>query len=556
MMKLQSFTLKLTLALLLIMVFAVPAFSQETEDRNEGWFYADEHPEITEALGDHEYAAGVLEALSDSGTNWTELWDAISSQQGNLWSYACWLVINMPHLDRIEMTEDILLDHVRFAYASRTDLSYVAPQELFREFILTYRIGDEPVRMWRSNIWLEFNELVGETTAETARNINRWVFENLEVRERGFFGPRPDPWSVITAGTGTESDIAGVAIAMCKTFGVPARRTMIEVLGQESGGATWLEIYSDGEWIPMYPDNPDAFGDRGYFERENSHNVTVVSVSAAFTHEQVTSQYTGTGTLSLHFTRNDETVVDFEHFTISAWNDGAWLPLDDIWYDLSEDMTPEETGDGFVTVLGDGFYIVQTGVRNSRGDAFVRTLPVMIEAGSVTEVTVTLDIPVSLSEAVDLVQRNIDPLPELDLAYADPTTAVNFPAGLSPDTYTCIVIFDPAQEPSIRMLPMIAQWTADQGASLIGIGIGDPALASDFFSGTMSADSGTALFYSDPDGTIAAAFGLSPNDEGIYGNLPFVMLLTPGQEIIYLRDGYDLAVTDGLARAIELAETE
>ena len=546
--------IRITYMTVLIIAFAVIsttwAIAQE-EERTEGWFYADEHPEIVEALGDHEYAQGVLDALADAGTNWTELWEAIDRTEGIVWSHTCWLVINMPHLDRLEMTKDTLQEHARFAYATRTQLPYTAPQELFREYILTYRIGDEPVRPWRSEIWWEYADLVGESIEETARAINQWVYENLEVRERGFFGPRPDPMSVIRAGTGTESDIAAVAIAMCKTFGVPARSARVSVLGEEEGGRTWLEVYTDDGWVPMYPDNPDAFGDTGLIERDHPHNVTVVSVSAAFTNQQVTSRYSDTGTVVLRFTRNGEPVEDFEHFSVSAWNDGAWLPLDDLGFDLEEERMTAEEG-GFPAVLGDGVYVVQAGVRNARGDAYVQTVPVTVEPGDEIELTIALDVPLSETELVDLVQRRIDPLPQVDFSYASDTTAVPaFPSDLAPGEFACIVIFDAGGEPSIRMVPLVADWARESETVLIGVGIGERDTAEAFWIDTIG-ESTISRFYADPEGLIAGAFGHRANEEGEYTGLPLVMLLSPNTEIVFLKEGYDLSVGEGLARAMEL----
>ncbi len=560
----KFFTYNLIACLVIFLVLTPFANADEEIEKVEGWFYADDHPEIVEAMGDHEYASGVLNALTDAGTNWVELWGALESSEGIVWSHVCWLIINMPHLDRLEMTRNTLLEHARFAYATRTQLPYIAPQELFQEYILTYRLGDEPVRPWRSEIWFEYDELIGETPAETARAINRWVHDNLTVRSRGFFGSRPDPLSIITAGTGTESDIAAVAIAMCKTFGVPARRARVSVFGEESGGRIWLEIYSDGEWLPMYPDDPDSFGDTTLIEREHPHNVTVVSVSAAFTHQQVTSRYSETGMLRLHFTKNDEPVSDFQHFAISAWNNGAWLPLDDLGFDLEEERMTADEEEGFLTVLGDGFYIVQVGVRNARGDAYVQTSPVTINPDDEVELTFDLSVPASESDAVDLIQRTIDPLPEIDFMYGVPDRSPGdefpFPHNLSTTDYTCLVIFDSTQEPTIRMMPSIYEWAKDAGVILLGVGVDDPAAAENFWSGifgeTTGTETGRVHFFTDPDGTISEAFGYVPGDDGVYSKLPCVILISPDKEIIYFRDGYNLSVTAGLSRAIELSEME
>jgi hypothetical protein len=541
---------------LLVAFLLLGAWPRIAIGQPEGCFLPEEHPEIVEALSGIECGDGALEGLADAGTNWTELWEAIEALQGTLRAHACWLVANMPHLDRLEMTRSCLLEHARFAYATRTQLPYVAPQDMFREYILTYRIGDEPVRPWRAEIWHRFSDIVGDSPAETARAINEWVGENLSVRDRGFFGPRPDPLSVIAAGTGTESDIAAVAIAMCKTFGVPARQARISVLGEEEGDRTWLEIYSDGEWLPMYPDQPEEFGDVGLIERDHPHNVTVVSVLAAFTNEQVTSRYSETGEIRLIFTRNGESIDDFEHFAIGAWNCGAWQPLDDLGFDLEEERMAAEGEEGFVAVLGEGFYMIEAGVRNARGDAYVQTIPVTLNPGDEKELTIALDIPASASESVDLVQRTLDPLPEVDLLYASEGGSLMFPEALDAAKCTCIFIFDPGSEPSIRMAPAISEWALAEGVALYAIGVGDPGSAEDFWSDLGLEEMESARFFHDPDGTISEAFGHTPDDDGVYTKLPCVILLTPNREVVYLSDGYNLSIAEALARALELAETE
>lgn len=552
-MKKRHVTCLPALASILLLIPATVGYAAE---QPEGCFVQDEHPEIVEALSNIEFGDKALEGLADAGTNWTELWEAIDALQGILKVHGCWSVANMPHLDRLEMTRSCFLEHLRFAYATRTQLPYVAPQDMFREYILTYRIGDEPVRPWRAEIWHRYGDLVGNSASETARAINEWVAQNLTVRERGFFGAQPDPLSVIAAGTGTETDIAAVAIAMCKTFGVPARQARVSVLGEEEGGRTWLEIHSDGKWLPMYPDQPEAFGDAGLIEREHPGNVTVVSSLAAFTATQVTPRYSETGSIRLLFTRNGEPAGDFEHFTISAWNDGAWMPLDDLGFDLEEERMTAEAEEGFLAILGEGFYLVQAGVRNPRGDAYVQTIPVTLDPGDEKVLTIALDIPPTECEAVDLVQRTLDPLPEVDLNYATEGESFMFPETLDRSSYTCVFIFDPDSEPSIRMAPAICGWAEAEGVALYGIGIGDLGSAEEFWSDLGLEETGWARLFHDPDGTISEAFGHTPNDEGVYTELPCVVLLTPNREVVYLSDGYNLSVAGALARALELAETE
>jgi hypothetical protein len=519
-------------------------------------FVPDQHPEILEVLNAHESAAGVADALADSGANWPELWGALESLDGVLWSHACWLITNMPHLDRIEITRNTLLEHVRFAYATKKDLPYKVPDSLFQEYILAYRIGDEPVRPYRSFIWFKYPELKGKTMIETARNINNWVKKNLTVRERGFFGPRPDPAAIIAAGTGTQTDIATVAVAMCKTFGVAARQARVSVLGEKKGGYSWLEIYTDdGRWIPMYPDAPEAFGHTGHVEHLLPHNVTVVASSTGFKDILVTPTYTETGTLELQFKQNGEPVTDFQHFSINAWNNGAWLPLDDIDFSSPDAQLPKEDGGGYKAVLGDGAYLVEAGVRNGRGDAYVQTFPITIKPGSTMDLIVNLDIPANKLEAVDLVSRTIEPLPYIQLDYNTPVDpGFYFPKNLATGAYVLVILFDPQEDASKKMIPLVSLWAKSQNINVYAVGVGSPDVGADLWKEMTGLDPAQGPFFADPNGTIANAFGYKADDKGKYANLPMLLMMSPDGKIVYLRDGYSLLTADYLSRAKELSE--
>lgn len=384
----------------LFLSFPMVAFGQSNYSESD-------HGEIESLLGDLVTEYGIHDALADAGRNWKELWKGIKYTDKEWRADACWLIQNMPHLDRLEMTAEILEEHVRYAYVAKTELPYSIPDELFREYLLTYRIGDEPVRSWRKEIWYLYPWMIKDTPLETARTINQWVSENFTLRERGFFGPRPDPISTIKAKRGTFSDITAVTIACCKTFGVPARLASVSVLGGESGGLSFLEIYSDGKWIPMYPMEPEFLGDFSFLEKEFSNNVTLVKASTAFSEILVTEQYSDTGKLRLVFTRNGEPVDNFENFSLNVWNDGAWRPLDDIWLSASNDNPTE-----FSASVGDGSYLLIVGVRNERGDAYIRSKIIVVRNGKTIELTIPADNPDApieeISESIDSLDQNHD----------------------------------------------------------------------------------------------------------------------------------------------------
>jgi len=372
----------------------------------------------------------VSSALNDAGRNAPELEEAIGSVEGEERGHVLWLLTRMPHLDRLEMTGEILVEHVRLATARRGGL----PDSLFRPYVLTYRVGREPVEAWRSALARRWDAADGDVLS-TVRSINRDVASSVSERDREFFGPTQPPLFTLSAGTGTESEIAVLTTAALRAAGIPARRARVPALGAGKGGASWIEFHDGHEWTPLYPLHPEALGDAGWIERDHATNVTVVEASAGFETVLVTERYSDTGTLDVAFVSDGRPAGGFGHFSISVLNDGAIVPLDAL------EAAANDSG-RFRAELGDGRYIVAAGVRDEDGDPLVRMLNVTLEAGE------------SRGLAFDVTPRDAVPA-------AGPVEAW--------------VAIDPANEPDVRMLPLIASALDARDADATYVAVGDGA---------------------------------------------------------------------------------
>ncbi len=344
-------------------------------------------------LVDEGERSDLANALEDAGRNWPELSGALEALEGEQRDACLALIENMPHLDRLEMTASTLVEHVSLAFKARDEMPYDVPEEMFAPYILTYRIGEEPVEPWRAELYDRFAPVAQrEGTVEgTARAINADLASSLRKREWGFFGPTQSPLMTLHGGTGTEGEIAILACAALKAVGIPSRQASVAALGQEDGGAHWIEIYDGTDWLPMYPLDPEAFGDRGYMEREHPENVTVVSSRSAFDQVLVTDRYTDTGVVEFQFVDGGRPAAGFEHFSLSVRNDGALAPLDALEAVADEDGM-------FRAEVGEGSYVALAGVRDSGGSPFVMMQDVRVDPG----VTVPLGFDVTPRSEVAL----------------------------------------------------------------------------------------------------------------------------------------------------------
>jgi hypothetical protein len=427
--------LALLVALLLTAASAAPVSSGAPDDGFD-LFDADANRDLLQLVGEEE-RDDLSASLEDAGRNWSELASAIRDLADDQREAAVWLINRMPHLDRLEMTSEILKEHVVYAFSVREEMPYEVPDDMFRPYVLTYRVEEEPVERWRRALYERFAEraLVAGDVRSAARAINGELSGLLEERDREFFGPRQGPLFTLASGKGTESEISILTSAALKAVGIPSREARVRALGEQEGGASWVEVFDGELWIPLYPLAPEAFADFGHVEREHAHNVTVVSTRSAFERSLVTENYTDAGTLELTFLREGAPAPRYEHFSIGVLNRGSIVPLDEL------EAQADDQGE-FAATLGEGRYVLVAGVRDGLGNPFIMMSEVALAPGETRVV------------AFDVTDRDRAGTP--DLAMREKLGPV----------LTAWVGFDLDSEPSVRMLPLILRALRSRAANV------------------------------------------------------------------------------------------
>jgi hypothetical protein len=514
----RATTAAVTSALLLIFVMCGGAAAEPARD---GLFDAAEHGDVL-LLAPRESRDEFGHSLADAGHNWTELADAVRELAGEQREACIRLVNGMPHLDRLEMTAETLLEHVEYAYRVMAEMPYAVPDTMFEPHILTYRVEEEPVDPWRKSLHERFAPLAeSERTIEaTARAINRELAAAVSEREKEFFGPRQSPILTLRSGRGTEAEISILAAAAMKAVGIPSRQAGVPALGSEEGASSWIEVFTGERWVPLYPLEPDAFGDFSFVEREHWRNVTVVVTRSAFQELLVTESYTDVGTVELSFVSGGEPAAGFEHFSISVLNRGALVPLDAL------DVVADDDGQ-FTATLGNGRYIIQAGTRDESGNPLVMMRHVSLTPGS----TKRLAFDISPGGSEFSITRE-------ELARFEDAMAV-------------WVAFDLEGEPSKRMLPLIAS-VLDRRSKALDVTFAYMGVDPDNADDAREALGQTAViktvrdreewYYVDELGEHHAIGG-----SGV--ELPVIRIR--GREVILHSEGYDLNIERRLSRVID-----
>lgn len=378
--------LLVTTAIVLALAAAATALADQITD--EG--IADVRAKLPSLLSAAE-ADSFIESLKDAGANWPEFVDALEALDDEAHQRALiWLANRMPHIDRLEVTKDFLVENVVESFGAWDKIDSVDPNvvpdlDTFYKYILTYRISYEPVEAYRKVLRERFADAcTRKRPAEVAKAANEWVAENVELRDPSYFGGMASPVLVLKGKKATASEMMAFCLGVLRTFGIPARRAFCPGLQAVGKAAVWVEFFDGARWIPMYPRNPEWFGDFGRWEHDKGQKISIVLASSAFEFDHVTPSYTETGTLKLKLVQDGEPMKGFERFSVMVFGEGEWMTISDYM-----DTKTDDEG-GWSAELGDGTYLVAAGVREKNGSVFVVSKEVEIRPAETTEATIDL----------------------------------------------------------------------------------------------------------------------------------------------------------------------
>ncbi len=417
--------------------------------------------------------------LLDARGNWKAIAEAAREMDEGERKDLLDLLQGLDTKDRVEVSKEALVEHVRLAREAR-EKGMAADDEIYRSYLLAPRIGDEPIRPWREAIQVEPIDVVFCNPQGIATAVNYALWHHCEVREPDPLGCSLSPADVFKIRGGTERDLAVAAVGALRAWGVPAR-----LMGK------WAEFHDGKEWKPLYPKDPENFGNP---KRD----------------EAASAQYAEAGTVAITFRRGGVPTTEVENgtqYAIMACRDGAF---DDV------DVKERKVGDRVLLDARPGRAILFAGVRNGSGEPYVRPFPVNVEAGKEVSLTVDLDLPADEVARQRRSERKLERAPEIE--------------GVGWDGWTVVFLFSPSEEPSTRMQPLVEAWAKDKAT----------VIAEALPQGPPGVDSENSKWVD-----WAGAFRLPRRDDGTYASLPAVILLKDG-EILLWEEGYNLAISGAL----------
>ncbi len=524
--------MKYFLLTIVIVIICVGAYGQNLADdfdSTSAW-------KAAEKAVDDSLVEDLFEVYKDAVGNWRELADFVGKFDGERRDDAIWLIETMPHLDHMLATEEILSEHLEYSWKARESAPWEIPADMFRPYILSYRISYEPVTPWRKMFWEKFSTTAFEkgNISDAARVVNEWVAENIDTSGYEFFGGMRAPDQTFKSGRGTSRERSALTTAILMSLGIPCRNAMIRTTRGEGSGMSWVEVYDSesDKWIPLYPRNPEEFGNKNFPSEKFPGGMTVVSASGGFDYDLVTSDYAPMGYLSARFFRGGKYAEEWEHFAVTVQGGGAYWPLDEIG-------AQADSNGLFVIELATGDYVLQNGMRDQTGSVWVQTLPFTIVEGETTDVKVDVSVPEYIGEPAQSGE-----FPEFTLSDIDGNPfSHNRVKHKKP---LVLFFFDLEGEPSIRALPMVEK-VSEQYADLARF------IYVWVKTGQNEAPETQRRILIDNDGALISVLTGAENETELKDEYLPLVLFSTGDNLSYdiVSKGYDTNLQNNLVHIIE-----
>ncbi|MBR1785016.1 MAG: transglutaminase domain-containing protein [Bacteroidales bacterium] len=192
----------------------------------------------------------------------------------------------MPLSDLADYPAQFYLDQVRTAFRARSEMAWGkrVPEDVFRHFVLVYRVNNENLDTARQLMFRELKERVqGMTMEQAALEVNHWCHEHVAYRASD--GRTSAPLATMRTSLGRCGEESTFAVTALRSVGIPARQCYTPRWAHCDDNHAWVEVWVDGEWKFCGACEPDPRLDMGWF--------SIPSTRCMMVHSKAFGKYKG-----------------------------------------------------------------------------------------------------------------------------------------------------------------------------------------------------------------------------------------------------------------------
>lgn len=206
----------------------------------------------------------------------------------------------MPLSDLADYEPAFYLQQVRYAFRAREEMPWGkdVPEDVFRHFVLVYRVNNENLDTARMVMFRELKERVqGMTIDEAALEVNHWCHEHVAYRASD--SRTSAPLATMRTSLGRCGEESTFAVTALRAVGIPARQCYTPRWAHCDDNHAWVEVWVGnttegseprdkncrGEWKFLGACEPDPRLDMGWF--------SVPSTRCMMVHSKAFGRYKG-----------------------------------------------------------------------------------------------------------------------------------------------------------------------------------------------------------------------------------------------------------------------
>ena len=193
----------------------------------------------------------------------------------------------MPLSDLADYDGSFFLKQVRLSLSARDEFPWgkTIPEEIFRHFVLVYRVNNENLDNAREVFFNELRpRLKGLSMYDAALEVNHWCHEKVAYRASD--GRTSSPLATVRTALGRCGEESTFTVTALRAVGIPARQCYTPRWAHTDDNHAWVEVWVDGKWYFLGAGEPDPELNMGWF--------AIPSTRTMMVHSNAFGKYNGT----------------------------------------------------------------------------------------------------------------------------------------------------------------------------------------------------------------------------------------------------------------------
>lgn len=285
------------------------------------------------------------------------------------------LYASMPLSDLADYDGDFFYNQMKMSFKAQDEMHWGSsiPDDIFRHFVLPYRVNNENLDSFRMVMYEELKARIeGMDMKKAAMEINHWCHEH--VNYMGADSRTSSPLATIKNGRGRCGEESTLLVAALRTVAIPARQVYTPRWAHCDDNHAWVEIWAAGKWYFTGACEPAPQLNQGWFVEPARRAMLIHTKTFGMYHGEeecleqeerysnlnVLKNYAVTKSLRIQVTNQDGAILDSVPFSFGLYNYAEFYP---IYSGLSRLDAPASftTGFGDLGILAskDGWYAFQ-----------------------------------------------------------------------------------------------------------------------------------------------------------------------------------------------------